>query len=148
MHFPKKETNMATGLKPGDTVIALASAAMTAAIVSGAVSGGIAGWILKHKTLVSISTLLVGAVVGWMIGAIVGKIMFPSSSGNIMVAKWGPGSLPLTLKGNIVAGVITALTICTLMALLAKVPFIKIALPSVGVSLILSIVLALMASLF
>ena len=122
------------GLNPGDKVVALASAATTAGLVGGAVAGGIAGWIVKHKMVASVSMFFTGAFLGWVIGTMVGKAVFPAQAGNVMIAKWGPSSLPLTLKGNIIVCFVTAIAICGLMALIAKVEFKTIAAPCVGTS--------------
>jgi hypothetical protein len=138
---------MLGGLTSGDKVIALASCATTAGLISGAVSGGIGGWIIKHKISVSALGVFTGALLGWVISGIVGKILFPSVDGNVMVAKWGPSSLPLTLKGNISVGLITAILISFLLAFITKNDFKQIAVPCVGASVVLAIIFSLLASL-
>ena len=138
---------MQEGLNPGDKVIALAAAATTAAIVAGAVTGAVAAWLTKHKAVASIAGLIGGAAIGWCIGSIVGRLLFPASSGNTMIAKWGPASLPLTLKGNIVASLTTSLAICGLMVIIGKADIKAIAAPCVGSSVVLGVILALLASL-
>ena len=138
---------MPEGLNPGDKVIALAAAATTAAIVAGAATGAIGLWIAKHKIAASFVGLLGGAVIGCFIGMIVGKLIFPASSGNTMIAKWGPCSLPMTLKGDIIASVITAIMVCGLVSLVTKAEFSSIAGPCIGSSVALGVILALLASL-
>ena len=138
---------MQEGLNPGDKVIALANAATTAAIVAGAVTGAVAVWLTKHKVLASIAGLIGGAAIGWCIGALIGRLLFPASSGNMMIAKWGPASLPLTLKVNIVASLFTSLAICGLMVIIGKVEFKVIATPCIGSSVVLGVILAFLASL-
>ena len=109
------------GLNLGDKVIALASASITAGVIAGAVTGGIAGWIVKHKIVVSVSGFFGGAILGWFIGMMVGKVLFPAQNGNVIIVKWGVNSIPLTLMGNIIASLVTAIVICGLMTLIAKV---------------------------
>lgn len=138
---------MQEGLNPGDKVIALAAAATTAAIVAGAVTGAVAAWLTKHKALASIAGLIGGIAVGWCIGTLVGRLLFPASSGNTMIAKWGPASLPLTLKGNIVASLATSLVICGLTVIIGKTEFKAIASPCIGSSVVLGVIMALLASL-
>lgn len=138
---------MQEGLNSGDKVIALAAAATTAAIVAGAVTGVIAAWVAKHKALASIAGLVGGAAIGWCIGSLVGRLLFPASSGNMIIAKWGPGSLPFTLKGNIVASLATSLVVCGLMVIVGKTEFKAIAGPCLGSSVLLGLILALLASL-
>ena len=142
-----KEYEMREGLNPGDKVIVLAAAATTAAIVAGAATGAIAAWIAKHKVAVSAATLLGGVLVGGIIGSIIGKLLFPALDGNVMIAKWGPHSLPLTLKGNIIASLVTSAVVCGLMTLTVKVEFKAIATLCIGTSVILGVILALLASL-
>jgi hypothetical protein len=138
---------MQEGLNPGDKVIALAAAATTAAVVAGAVTGTVAAWLTKHKALTSIAGLIGGVAIGWCIGELVGRLLFPASSGNKMIAKWGSAALPLTLKGNIVASLVTSLVICGLMVIIGKTEFKAIAGPCIGSSVVLGVIFALLASL-
>ncbi len=138
---------MQEGLNPGDKTIALAAAATTAAIVAGAVTGAVAAWLTKHKALASIVGLVGGVAIGWCIGTLAGRLLFPASSGNTMIAKWGPASLPLTLKGNVVASLATSLVICGLMIIIGKTEFRAIAGPCVGSSVLIGVIFALLASL-
>jgi len=134
-------------LNSGDKVIALAAAAMSAAILGGAIAGVLAGWIATHKISIAVIALIAGAIIGGILGIVVGKLIFPTSDGNVMVAKWGPSSLPLTLKGNIIACVVTSLVICLLAVLILKADILAIAVPSIGVSVFIAIALAMLASL-
>lgn len=138
---------MPEGLKPGDMVVALASAARTAAIVAGVVAGAIAMWIARHKPVLSSVALLGGAVTGWIVGTLVGKIIFPATDGNVVVAKAGPASLPMTLKGNLVATLLTGIVVSILIVLLTKTDFKVIAPASIGAAVLVGIIFALLASL-
>ena len=65
----------------------------------------------------------------------------------IMIAKWGPSSLPLTLKGNIIASFVSASVVCLLAVLIIKADIKAIAGPSIGVSVVIGMILAILASL-
>ena len=125
----------------------MASAVRTAAIVSGAVACAVAVWIARHKPALSLFALLAGAITGWIVGSVVGKMMFPAKDGYVFVAKAGLSSLPLTLKGNLVATFLTSITIAVLVALLTKTEFKVIAPASIGTAFLLGIISALMSSL-
>ena len=137
---------MADGLTPGDKVIALAAAARAAALVGGAVAGALAGWITKHKVTISGTAFIAGAIIGWITGTIVGQLIFPATEG-VIIAKWGPSSLPLVLKGNIIASFVSALIVCLLAVLIIKANIKAIAGPSIGVSVVIGVILAILASL-
>jgi hypothetical protein len=138
---------MPDGLNPGDKVVALAYAARSAALVGSAVASALAGWITTHKITIAGTALVAGAIVGWITGTIVGRFIFPASDGNVMIAKWGPSSLPLTLKGNIIATLVSALVVCLFAVLILKADIKTIAAPSIGASVVIGVVLALLASL-
>ena len=138
---------MTEGLTSGDKVIVLAPLAAISSLIAGAVAGGIAGWIAKHSMAISATAFFVGGLIGWFLGAVAGNIMFPEQNGNIMVVKWGPSALPWTLKGNIIASLVTAIVICGLMVLIAKVELGKIAGPCIGTAVVLGIIWAFLAAL-
>ncbi|MBM3243880.1 MAG: hypothetical protein FJZ12_03500, partial [Candidatus Omnitrophica bacterium] len=127
---------MPGGLTSEDKIIVLASCATTAGLISGAVSGGIGGWITKHKLSVSLSGVLAGAFLGWLAGSIVGNILFPSVDGNVMIAKWGLDSLLLTLKGNIITSIVTAILISIPLTFITKSDFKEAAGPCIGASIV------------
>ncbi|MDO8804078.1 MAG: hypothetical protein Q7R35_06590 [Elusimicrobiota bacterium] len=135
------------GLNPGDKVVALAAAAVAAAVVSGMAAGGIAGWLVKHKAAASVAGVIGGGVLGVLAGILVGRIIFPAAGGEVMIAKWGPGSLPLTLKGNIAAGLVTSFALCALTAFFTGTDIKTFYVPCVSVAAALSVILALLASL-
>lgn len=138
---------MTEGLNAGDKVIALAAAASTAAIVAGGVAGAVALWLTKHKLLLSFGGLLGGAILGWIIGNMVGRIIFPSSEGTVMIAKWGAQSLPLTIKGNVMASLAASLIVCGLTTIICQAEFKTVAGPCIGSAVTTGLVLAVLASL-
>ena len=143
----EKDADMPDRLNSGDRVIALAAAAQTAAIVAGAASGAIAMWIARHKVGFSTLGLLGGAVIGWIVGMLVGKIIFPATSGNVVITKVGAGSLSMTLRGNVVAALLTGLVVSLLIAFLTGTDFKTIKWASLGTSVVIGIILALLVSL-
>jgi hypothetical protein len=138
---------MPRGLNPGDKVVVLDGAARSAALISGAVTGAIAGWIGKRTLTYSGIAFIVGAFLGWAIGSMVGRFLFPARDGNVVVAKWGRGSLPLTLKGSIIASVTSAFAVCVLAVLIVGGDLKTVAAPSIGASIIIGVVFAILASL-
>jgi len=138
---------MPEGLNPGDKVVALAAAATTAAVVAGAISGVIAVWLTKHNALASFGGFIVGAFLGRIAGTLIGWVLFPASGGNVIVVKWGPSSLPLTLKGNIIASLFASALVCGLVVLVGKAQVSAIAGPCIGTSVIIGVILAFLVSL-
>lgn len=134
-------------LKPGEKVVALAAAAKTAGIVAGAVSGGMAMWIARHRPAMSGVAFIAGGMLGSVFGAFVGKLIFPASGGNVVVAKAGPSSLPMTIKGNLAAAVVSGLIAVGMVVLATKADFRAVALAPVAASAAVGFVLALLTSL-
>lgn len=99
-------------LVSGERVVDLAASLRFAALVSGGISCAAALWILRQSVLWSLSALFVGGMAGFLIGVVAGRLVFPSSPGQVVVVKVGSGSLGATLRagllGAIAAGVITA----------------------------------------
>ena len=138
---------MADGLNPGDKVVALGAAATAAAVVSGMVTGGAAWWIARHNVPLSLAGVIGGAFFGLIVGRIVGRIFFSAAGSGVVVVKWGPGSLPGTLKGNVAAGLISSFALSSLIAITTKTDIKAFYIPCVAVSAVLSAILALLASL-
>ena len=138
---------MPDNLTSGDKVIVLAGAARTAAVVAGAFTTAIVAWAVKHSVLVSAISFFGGGIVGFLVGRLVGGMMFPSQNENVMVAKCGLGALPLLLQGNILSGLATAVAVCGLMTVFLQVDFAKIIGPSTGLSVLLGVLMALGAAL-
>lgn len=139
---------MPEGLNPGDKVVALAAAATTAAVVSGMAAGAVAFWTARHTAPAALVGAVGGAGVGSIVGRLMARRMFPASEGRAVVARWGPGSLPLTLRGNLAAGLTTSLAVCALSALNTHAPYASL-LPSCFIAAgACSALLALLASLW
>jgi len=138
---------MPSPINPGERVVVLAYAARTAAIMSGMAAGLVSTWIVRHKPALLLFGLVGGAIIGWVVGMLIGGLLFPSSAGNMTVARVGPSSLPLTLKGNLVASLISGSAACIPIAILTKTDLRALVLPAIGVSILIGIVSALLASL-
>jgi hypothetical protein len=138
---------MPEGLNSGDSVIALAAAVRTAAFLAGIVTGGVSSWIVKHKLVITGAFVISGAITGWIVGTVVGKILFPAQAGHVMIVKTGPSSIPAIIKGDVIASLVTGMIICGLAMLFLKADIKDIALPSLCIPIVIGVVLALAASL-
>ena len=136
-----------TGLNPGDRVIELGGAARFAAVLAAAISGGVVAWMAKQKVGITAFCALGAAVVGYAVGFFISRFLFPSTSGNVIVAKVGASSLPLTLKGGISAGIAASVVACILCSLVLKSGISGGLWPSLGIGLVVGIACACLSSL-
>ena len=111
-----------TELQRGDRVIVLAVVVRNASLFAGVAAGGLAGWLSQHKAGISAVAALGGGVVGFIIGMIMSRIIFPATSGNVVIAKVGMSSLALTLKGGITCAVIVSVLVSVLVSFLLENP--------------------------
>lgn len=138
---------MVEGLNAGDKVVALAAAARTAAIAAGAVSGAIAMWIARHRLALSCLGFLAGAFLGWILGGLAAKLVFPGTAGHVVIAKTGPSALPMTITGNLTATLVTGLAVAVLVVLITKTEFRAVVPLSLGAAVVIGVTFALLASL-
>lgn len=106
-----------SNLNPGDRVVELAALVISAAVATGAVASA---WILrliKKSLLVSAGALIAGAVVGFLVGQLVGIVLY-RTGGNTTVVKVGSASLSATIPAGLVGGVVTALAVAILALLI------------------------------
>jgi len=136
-----------TGLQSGDRVIELAASVRTASLVAGIAAGAITGWLLQHEIVLSAITALGGGVVGYITGMLIGRIVFPATSDNIVVAKAGVASLPLTLKGGIPGAIIASVLVSVLASLIMKNPIMAGLWPSLAGGIVIGIVFPCLSSL-
>lgn len=85
-------------LKPGEKVIVLSILVRNAAILSGALTAALLTWFERGRVLPTMGYLLLGAVWGGIVGSGLVLFLFPSGSGEVVIAKAGSASLPFTLK--------------------------------------------------
>lgn len=100
-----------------------------------------------HKIVVIIAALVVGGVIGLVMGKIVGLCIFTRKGRQVQVVKTGPHSLPLVLRGNIIASGLSGLAVCLLAVIILNAEIREIAAPEIGVPLVIGMILAVMASL-
>lgn len=100
-------------LQPGDRVIELAALTRSAALLTGAVVSGILAWLTKHSALLCLGLAVAGAVVGGLMGTMMGRLLFPATTGHVAVVTVGRSSWPSTLK----AAVPSALLVSALITL-------------------------------
>jgi hypothetical protein len=136
-----------TGFQPGDRVIELAAALRTASLFAGISAGAINGWLSKHNILISVMTALGGGVVGYILGMLIGHIIFPATSGNVVVVKVGISSLPNTLKGGIPSAIIVSVLVSVLGNLIMKNPIMAGMWPSLAAGILIGIVVPCLSSL-
>lgn len=91
-------------LLPGDKVVDLAGLLRSSAVQTGAVASAVSLWMLKHGVLWTVGALVLGGVAGFVLGALIGPLLFPARAGDIMVVKLGPGALGLALKAGLIGG--------------------------------------------
>jgi len=138
---------MVDKINSGEKVILLAATAQSAGLVGGAVAGTMAGWITKHNVAIAGTAFVIGAFIGWTVGKIIGRFIFPAPDKQVKIVKRRPSSLPLTLKGNIVASFVSALVVCLIAVVILNADIVTIAGPSIGTSVVIGVVLAMLASL-
>ncbi|MFQ5586471.1 MAG: hypothetical protein ACE5GF_06590 [Thermodesulfobacteriota bacterium] len=129
-----------TGLQSGDRVIALAAAVRTTSLVAGIAAGAITGWLSQHEIVLSAITALGGGVVGYIVGMIIGRVIFPATPGNVVVAKVGASSLPLTRKGGFPGAVIASVLVSVLVSLIMKNPAMAGMWPSLAAGIVIGVV--------
>ena len=136
-----------TGLNPGDRVIELAGLTRSAAVIASVISSGVVVWIAKHKAGVTVACVVGSAAIGYAVGFVVAKVLFPAEGGYAIVTKVGPYSLPLTLKGGITAAIAASVVTSILCSLVIKSGITVGLWPSLGIDLVVGIVWACLSSL-
>ena len=105
------------GLNPGDRVVELAALATLAAVATGAVASAWILWLIKKSWLISAGALIAGGVVGFLVGQLVGRVLY-HTDGNTTVVKVGSASLSSTIPAGLAGGVVTALAVSVLAVLI------------------------------
>ena len=105
------------GLNPGDRVVELATLVLSAAVATGAVASASILWLITKSWLASGGALIAGAVVGFLVGQLVGRVLY-HAGGNTTVVKVGSASLSSTIPAGLAGGVATALAIGVLAVLI------------------------------
>jgi hypothetical protein len=134
-------------LRPGNKVVELAAVVRTASLLTGAIVAALVSWIAKHKLTISCLSFVSGAIVGYVIGLALGRILFPATDGNVVVAKAGIASLRLTLKGGIFGSLLASLVVAVANSFFVEIQITLVIGPALGIGAIVGIVFACLASL-
>jgi hypothetical protein len=136
------------GLNPGDRVVELAALANSAAVATGAVASAWILWLVKKSWLMSAGALMAGGVVGFLVGQLVGRVLY-HPGGNTVVVKVGSASLPSTVRAGLAGGIITASAIALLGILIfsAKSQASSVFGVAIGCGVVLGILFACLGSL-
>jgi hypothetical protein len=136
------------GLNPGDRVVELAALAVSAAVATGAVAGAWILWLIKKSWLLSVASLVAGAVVGFFAGQLVAHILY-RTGGNTTVVKIGSASLSSTIPAGLAGGVAAAVAIVLLAFLIfgARSRASSLFGVAIGCGLVLGVLFACLSSL-
>ncbi|MDX2111705.1 MAG: hypothetical protein SFY80_15845 [Verrucomicrobiota bacterium] len=104
-------------LNPGDRVVELAALVISAAVATGAVASAWILWLIKKSWMASAGALIAGAVVGFLVGQLLGRVLY-HTGGNTTVVKVGSASLLSTIRAGLAGGVVTALAVAILAVLI------------------------------
>ncbi len=105
------------GLNPGERVVELAALAISAAVATGAVASAWILWLIKKSWVISAGALIGGAVIGFLVGQLVGRVLY-RTGGNTTVVKVGSASLPSTVPAGLAGGVVAAIAVGVLALLI------------------------------
>jgi len=98
------------GLNPGDRVVELAALAVSAAVATGAASAAWILWLIRKSWVVSAGALIGGAIVGFIVGQLVARILY-RTGGNTTIVKVGSASLLSTIPAGLAGGVAAAVVV-------------------------------------
>ncbi len=136
------------GLNPGDRVVELAALAISAAVATGAIAAAWIVWLIKKSWLASAGAFVAGAVIGFLAGQFVGRVLY-RTGGNATVVKVGSASLSSTVPAGLAGGGVTALAIALLVLLISSARSQALSLfgVTVGCGVVLGVLFACLASL-
>jgi hypothetical protein len=107
---------------PGERVVELAGVVQSVAIFTGAVTGAATAWLAKRSWLVSGTSLLIGAVLGFAVGLLAARIFYHSAEGMTTVVRVGSGSLPSTIRAGLAGALPTALIVASAAVFVLSAP--------------------------
>ena len=137
-----------SNLNPGDRVVELAGLAVSVAVTTGAIAGAWLLWLIKKSWLVSAGALIAGAVIGFVVGQLIARILY-HPGGNTVVVKVGSASLASTIRAGLTGGVVTGIVIGLLALLIfgAKSQASSLFGVAIGCGIVLGILFACLGSL-
>jgi len=99
------------GLNPGDRVVELSALVVSVAVATGAFAGALVVWLIRKNWLASAGAFITGAVLGFITGRFVARVLYHTANGNTTVVKVGSASLSATIPAGLAGGVATALAV-------------------------------------
>jgi len=99
------------GLNPGDRVVELSGLVVSAAVVTGAIAGAWSAWFIRRSWLVSAGALIAGAVLGFVVGQFVARVLYRTADGNTTIVKVGSASLSATIPAGLAGGIAAAVAV-------------------------------------
>jgi hypothetical protein len=135
-------------LKPGDVVIELAGLTRTCGMVAGGIASSASAWMAQHSVLYAAIALIVGGILGYFISIPIGKWLFFSPKGKIIVAKKGKQSLPKTLRASLPSSLASAFAGSVAVGILTKATNLgMILIVAMIVGIVMGTILAFLSSL-
>jgi hypothetical protein len=105
------------GLQPGDRVLDLRAVCRSGGIfvglITAPVAAGVSGWWWGWCILVALGA----AVASFVVGGIVGRLVFPAPHGQAVVTRVGPAALGIALRASLAGGLLVAV-MCAVLAFL------------------------------
>jgi len=79
-------------------------------------------YLLNSSWVLTIAGFLSGVIAGGFIGWVVGRLLFPASSGQIFLVRAGRAALPLTLRATMVPAVLAGVGLSIVISLFFGAP--------------------------
>jgi len=109
-------------LQPGERIVALSSLVQSVAIIAGVITAGVVAWIAKHSWLVSVLSIIVGSIIGFVFGMIAARIFYSTPDGMVRVVRAGASSLPATIRAGLISSLLTSLAVAVAAIYLLHAP--------------------------
>jgi hypothetical protein len=132
---------------PGDRVVELAALAHTAAVVAGALTAVTNTWLGHRPWPVSLLALAGGGFAGFVVGLVVGRLLYRTADGRTAVVRVGRGALPAALRAALAGSLTSATAAAGLAVWLLAAPSLPSLLAAACCGLLTSLVLSCLASL-
>ena len=133
--------------KPGDKVVNLAVLARTTGLIIGAITAAYTTWMAKNSVPLSGIALVMGATVGFFVGLLTGRILFPASKGYVITIKAGVSSLRSSLLSTMTSAIIISAILILVVAIIFKSNIFIAMSSGISIGVVIGILLALLASL-
>ncbi len=137
---------MSDDLQPGDRVIELAAMSRSAGMFSGLIAIPLTVFCLTRSWLWTVLAIIAGLVIGYGVALTMGRLMFPTVDGNVVVVKHGSGSIFAAMRASLAPSIV----ISVLMVVVTMVlPGPQIWAGSIGIAatLVVGVAIALLGAL-